>query len=80
MIDTSTKQPVKLRRGTGPGGFFRIPTSQLEEVQSLFDRQGIRYWLSDRIFSFNGGPEMTTVYISQNANADEVQALLDQIP
>ena len=79
MIDATTNKPLRVLTGR-TWSIIEVPVSRLEEVQRLLDRHGIRYWVSEDAFSFNGGPEESTITLNPGTDPQAVQAILDSVP
>ena len=77
MNDSTTKQPLRVLTAGRTSSYFVLPFTQLDEVRRLLETNGIRYWVSDSIISFNGAPEVAYVYLGRREDVPIVQKLLD---
>jgi len=77
MIDATTKKPLRVSTDGTAGPYITLLVSQIEEVRRLLDDRGIRYWVEDDAISFNGEPEIAVIDLGRNADANAVQAILD---
>jgi len=80
MIDNRTNQ--RLLVSTSPNGKSHIELlySQAEKVHQLLEFHGIRHWVGEDIFSFNGGPQEVVISLAWREDAKAVQAVLDSVP
>lgn len=80
MMDKTTNQPLRLVVAPNNGGaFLRLPYLQVEELRQVLDAQGIRYWVEEMVYSYNGGPQIAIVQFGKNNNPETIQAILDSI-
>jgi len=79
MIDTMTQKPLRVSIDGTAGPYIDLPVSQLAEVQQLFEKHGVRYWIDEEFISLDGAPETAVVNFGRGADADAVQAILDSV-
>lgn len=79
MIDTSTEQPVKVKYVEGAGPYLEIPYSQIPDLQRVLNEHGVKHWVEESVFSWNGGPGIVHVRFGRAGNRDAVQAVLDTV-
>jgi hypothetical protein len=77
LIDTMTRNTLKVSTVGTVGPFIRLAYSQLPELQHLLDQHQIRYWVSENVISWNGGPETVVVNLGRSGDAVTVQTILD---
>jgi hypothetical protein len=79
MIDVITKKPLRVSIEYPPQPYIEVADSQLEGLQRLLDRHGIRYWVDEDSYSINDGPFTTIVTFYRETDAKAVQAVLDSV-
>jgi hypothetical protein len=79
MIDVTTNKPMRVSNAYPPRPSLEVALSQLEELQYLLDRHGLRYEVLENAISMNDGPFTTDVIFSRGTDADAVQAILDSV-
>jgi len=79
MTDAAIQRPLTLTITENGAVFLRLPYSRLGEVESVLKENQIRYWSSEHIMSYNGGPETTRVHFGYNKTPAAIQTLLDSI-
>jgi hypothetical protein len=79
MIDVTTNEPLRVTDAGEGASYLRLAVSQLDAVQKLFDQHGIQYWLSERHISYDGGPYITHIHISNRSGPKAAQAVLDSV-
>ena len=77
MIDAVTKTPLHVSTDGGEVAYIRVSVDQLPEVQKLLDGHGVRYWVQENYFSFNGGPFKTVISLYRAMDPTFVQSILD---
>ncbi len=77
MIDAITDKPLQVTDTDGGPAIFDVPARQVEEIQRLLSAHGIRYWVDEDYFSFEGGPETTIIYFGHAGDSKKVQSILD---
>jgi hypothetical protein len=80
MTDETTKKPIRVWGADTPWPCLSVPFIQLDEVRRFLDKHGVSYWVSDRVISINGGPEMASINFYRGADAAAIQAVLDKAP
>lgn len=80
MLDANTKQPLRVSPIDTGGGRIRIPAAQRAAVATLLQAHGVRHWVGEDVYSFNGGPEYGFISLSKNEDAATIQAILDSVP
>ncbi len=78
MIDTQTKRPLKVSTDGTAGPYLMLPVAQLDQLRTLFDRDGIRYWVDSDAISLDGKPEVAVINFGRFGSAVLVQKLLDE--
>jgi hypothetical protein len=80
VLNSVTKEPLKvLIASEEVSSVIDFPYEQLEDVKSVLDRHGIRYWWNEKVISVNNEPGWTRIYISRNSDPKLAQAALDTI-
>jgi len=77
MVDSFTKQPVKVSTDGDAGPYLMVQLDQLELVQKLLDAAGIRYSVDEDAISFNDKPFTAVVNLAHDVDVAAVQMLLD---
>lgn len=80
MIDTQTQKPLTIRPTKPGGGLIDVPAEQARTVLDALLARGVRCWITGGFMSIDGRPARGLVAVSDNENADRVQAVLDAIP
>jgi hypothetical protein len=80
MTDVMTNKPLRLGLLSTGGSEMRLPASQLDAVRQLLDAHGVTYWVDDSQISFDGGPYLAYIHVSNRTAPAKVQALLDSVP
>ena len=71
MIDGTTADGLKILTSEGGASMLRLSYARLEEVESSLKANGVRYWLSEDIYSFNGSPEKTIIHFGYNKDTEQ---------
>jgi hypothetical protein len=77
MIDSITKEPIRVSKYFGAWPFIRLPLEQLDEVKKLLDRAGFRYAVDKYAMSSDGDPYTVGVHFDHRAEVAAIQGLLD---
>jgi hypothetical protein len=79
MENLVSKQPICVwNDGTG-GPYIMVPEAQLEQLRSILDQHGVRYWVDELVISFNEEPPEALVNFGRDADATAVQKILDSV-
>jgi hypothetical protein len=79
MTNQTTGAPLRVSPDATVGPYIRLPYCQVDELKQLLDVHGIRYGMRENIISLEGGPYMAVVYLGRGADAQAVQAILDNV-
>lgn len=79
MTDTTTQKPLRVSNEGTAGPYIMLPYSQLNDLQQLLDRHGVRYWVRENIISIDRGPAIVTVDLGRGSDLHAVQAILDSV-
>jgi hypothetical protein len=77
MLDSFTKQPIKVSTDGDAEPYLMVQLDQLGLVQKLLDGAGIRYRVDEDAISFNNQPFTAVMNLAPDANIEDVQQLLD---
>jgi hypothetical protein len=77
MIDSITKEPIRVSKYFGAWPYIRFPLDQLEEVKELLDRAGFRYAVDMYAVSSDGNPYTVGVHFDHRAEVAAIQVVLD---
>lgn len=77
MIDISTNNPLRVSTDGDAGPYIMVPVEQIDHVRRLLDANNVPYWVDEVAISLDGKPEITVVNLGGGADADAVQAMLD---
>jgi hypothetical protein len=78
MIDVTSNKPLTIEPlESGSKALLRLPASQVEKVERLFDQHGLNYWLIDQMISMDGGPFFARIVLGSGTDFKAVQAILD---
>ena len=78
MIDTTSREPLRVQTDPVAGPYFMVPESQIADVRRLLDRHGVRYWVDNDVFSVDNGPYIAVVNLGFYGDAEQVQRILDE--
>jgi hypothetical protein len=65
--------------GTG-WPYIQARVDEVPEIRKVLDEHRVRYWMNEMSISINGRPYTTVIQFPRDANAREIQALLDAQP
>ena len=77
MIDSLTKEPIKVSDDADAWPYIRVQLDQLDQVKKLLDNAGFRYYVDEYAISFNGQPYTSVVNLEHDADVPAIQRLLD---
>jgi hypothetical protein len=77
MIDSVTKEPVRVKKYPEAWPYIRLPLEQLDEVKTLLDRAGFHYAVNKYAVSSDGQPYTVVVNFEHRADIAALQRLLD---
>lgn len=78
MIDSFTKEPIRVSDDGDPGPYIMVQLDQLDLVKKILDDAGCRYYVDEDAISFNDQPFTTIVNLAHNADVAAIQRLLDE--
>ncbi len=79
MLDTQTREPLKVRPVEPGGGLIRVAAEQAHDVVAALQARGIRCWVTGEFVSIDGRPARGFIALSANEKAERVQTVLDSI-
>ena len=77
MIDSTTQQRMSVSKESTEGPYIMVPLDQLEAVKSVLREHDVYFWVDTFAISLEGRPEVTVVNLGRNANAEQIQQMLD---
>ena len=77
MTDVMTNKPLRILVGPKGGTLLWLPYAQLDQVRTLLDGNGVRYWWNEWVYDFEGKNPVTSLSLSLNEDPERVQTLLD---
>ncbi len=77
MIDSLTKEPIRVSDDGEAGPYIIVQLDQLGLVKKLLDDAGYQYYVDEVAISFNGQPYTAIVNLGRHANVPPVQEVLD---
>jgi len=77
MIDSFTKEPIRVSKYPDAWPYFRVPLDQLDQVKKLLDHAGYRYSVDKYAVSIDGEPYTAVVNLEHRADVAAIQGLLD---
>ena len=77
MIDAMTRKRLQVSTDGGAGPYIMVPVSQLTDVRQVLENNGIRHAVEEDVISLDGVPEVAVIDLGRAANADAIQAILD---
>jgi hypothetical protein len=80
MIDTSTRQRLKISTDGGAAPYLMLPESQLAAVRELLEKNDVPHWVDEETLSMDGGPDIALVNFGREIDPPVVQCLLDALP
>ena len=78
MIDSITKEPIRVDKYPEAWPYIRLPLDQLDQVKKLLDGADIRYSVDEDAISFNDQPYTAVVNLAHDVDVSAVQKLLDE--
>ena len=79
MIDTTTREPLRVTKYEGARPYITLPVMHLDEVRALLDANKVPYWVDAWALSLDGKPEVTVINLMHGSDPAMVQDLLDSI-
>ena len=79
MIDVTTEKALHVSTDGTAGPYIMVPVSQLEDTQRLLDNRSIKFWVDEDVISLNGAPEVAVINLGRAADAQAIQAILDNV-
>ena len=79
MTDPTTKKPICVEIDAKDRPYIETPTSRVDQIRTLLDANGVRFWVDHTAISIDGQPYTTLVYINRGTTAERVQTLLDTV-
>lgn len=79
MIDIRTEDQLRVSTDGTAGPYIMVPVSQLEDTQRLLDDRSIKFWVDEDVISLNGAPEVAVINLGRGADAQAIQAILDNV-
>ncbi|HKI18004.1 MAG TPA: hypothetical protein VKA15_08985 [Isosphaeraceae bacterium] len=77
MIDSHTKEPIRVSRYAEAWPYIRVPLDQLDLVKTLLDRAGFHYSVDKYAVSVDGETYTAVVNLEHRADVAAIQGLLD---
>src|SRR5437762_11171510 len=77
MIDSITKEPIRVDKYPEAWPYIRLPLDQLDQLKKLLDSAGFRYHVAKYALSFKGEPYTVEVSLEHLADVAALQKLLD---
>jgi len=80
MIDTTTRERLRVAADGIAGPYLMIPVSQVPRIREALDRHRVHYWIDADAISLDGKPAVTVVNFGRTGDAQRVQRILDAEP
>jgi hypothetical protein len=77
MIDSFTKEPIRVTEEGGAGPYIMVQLDQLDLVKKLLDDAGYGYQMDEEAISFNDQPFTSVINLGSHADVSAIQRLLD---
>ena len=77
MIDSKTRQKIRVSVDGTAGPYIMVPVDQLSHVRQNLDKHTIQYWVDSNAISLDGKPSVTVINFGRSEDPKKVQALLD---
>jgi hypothetical protein len=77
MVDSFTKQPIRISDDGDAGPYIMVQLDQLGLVKKLLDDAGCHYYVDEDAISFNDQPYTAIVNLGHHADVLAIQRLLD---
>lgn len=78
MIDSTTHRPIVVSTDGDAGPYIIVPVDQLEAITAVLQDGQVDFWIDSHAISIDGQPEVTVVNLSSDADAGQIQGLLDR--
>jgi hypothetical protein len=77
MIDSETRQPIRVSADGTAGPYIMVSAVQLDRVRKLLEDHQIVYWVDHMVVSVDGRPAVAVINLRRGSDPRQVQALLD---
>jgi hypothetical protein len=78
MTDRTTGSQMRISTDGRAGPYLIVPVQQVDAARRILDQAHIHYWVDRTAVSMSGGPLLSVINFGKNANADDIQAVLDR--
>lgn len=79
MVNTTLDERLTVSDEGTVGPYILLPSDQIERVEKVLSRAGIRHWSEDNVISMNGHTEIGAIHLGHSADVAAVQAVLDDM-
>jgi hypothetical protein len=79
MVDTRTRERLRVSTDGNAGPYIMVPVDQLDETRSLLDASNVGYWVDEQAISLDGKPEITVINLGRGGDVARIQRLLDSM-
>ena len=77
MMESNTRQPLKVSTDGTAGPYIMVPVPQLDELKNLLGTHQVPFWVDEDAISLDDGPFIAVVNLSTDPSPAEVQGILD---
>lgn len=79
MIDSVTRERVKVLTEGDTVPYLMIAYEQLEALTDALKREQIPHWVEEDVISIDGEPAVAVVNLGRRADPQRVQRLIDEL-
>ena len=79
MTDAVTSKRLEVADIGKEWPYIRLPYSQMDEALRVLEAHRIRHWMSEDLFSWEGGPMIAYIQLGRWGNGAGAQAALDTL-
>ncbi len=77
MIDSQTREEIRVSQGKNSGPYIRAQLVQLPQIREKLDRHPIVYWVDSDAISIDDEPYVIYINFGRTEDAGRIQAILD---
>ncbi len=77
MQDTTSGDRIFVSTDGDSVPYIMVPLLQLDSVRTLLQDKGVDFWVEESAIALDGEPYIAVINLSKSADADVIQAILD---
>jgi hypothetical protein len=79
MIDSATRERIRIYAEKTAWPYVMVPLDQLESVKALLRDNRVPFWVDSHSVAINGHPAVVVINLEHGADTSQVQRLLDDV-